>query len=374
MKMAFLIHHLAYSGAPKMLAWVANQMADRGHEVIIVSFFSDKIEQSLRDNISFVSLSVKKSKSRLVRNTIGMLKTVARLRKFINSQNPDVVISFLDSVGYIYLWINRLLDKHKVIVSERSDPYQYHGIIGRLRTFLIKYADGVVFQTEGAMNYFDACVRNMGVVIPNPVVLKKHVSDNIQQFRFKYKQRDNRIVTVGRLSILQKRHDVLLDAFSIVHKKHPEITLHIYGDGSDKDEIFRMIKERHLEYAVFLEGKTSNVEKDICSARVFALSSDFEGIPNALIEAMSIGVPCVSTNCSPGGAALLINNGENGYLTEKSNAKDLAEKLIVLIENEAISNKLSDNAVNISETFSESVVADKWEKFSYKIINYINGM
>lgn len=368
MKILFTIPRLTYSGAPKMMAWVANQMAKKGHEVHLVTFFSEEQAHILNENITVHSLKVVQSKSRLVRNTTGMLKTIGRLHKTVRKLKPDAVVSFLDSVGYVYLAIGQLLTRSKFVVSERVDPYSYKGKMARIRFWLMKFAHGSVFQTEGARKFFEQYkkIYRNSTVIPNPVVANEKVL-SMQQNIPSPKERDKRIVTVGRLSLTQKRQDVLLEAFKIFHKDYPEYKLVIYGDGQDKAKIQALIEQAELSEHAILAGRTDRVEEEIFRAGAFVLTSDFEGIPNALIEAMSIGVPSISTDCSPGGAALLIKDGENGFLVRRGDAKAIAEKLSLIVSDTKTAERISKNSPSITEEFSEDIIADKWEAFFKEI-------
>ena len=362
MKIVFMIPRLTYSGAPKMMAWVANQMAERGHDVHFVTFFSSEKTRDLHNRIRFHSLNVTQSNNRFKRNTTGMIKTLFRLHRYVKSVKADVIVSFLDSVGYTYLPLARLFTKSKIIVSERVDPYAYKGMNAKLRFALMKFAHGTVFQTKGAQAFFKGKIYKNSTVIPNPVVIEENVKQ-MQKKRPTYAERDNRIVTVGRLSLNQKRQDLLIEAFSLLHKEYPYLQLIIYGDGQDKQKIQALIEKKGLQDSVILAGRIKEVEKQIFNAKAFVLSSDFEGIPNALIEAMSIGVPCVATDCSPGGAALLIENGKNGYLVPCNDTQALKEKLKELIEFPAISEQFSQNSIEITERFSEYKIANLWEEY-----------
>ncbi len=368
MKILFTIPRLTYSGAPKMLAWIANQMAQKGHDVHLVTFFSEEQARLLHERVTVHSLKIVQSNSRLVRNTTGMLKTIYRLHKTVREIKPDVVISFLDSVGYVYLVIGRLFTKSKLAISERVDPYVYHGALAYVRFALMKFAHGTAFQTQGAQEFFKKHkkVYQNSTVIPNPVVTNQKIV-SMQQNIPLAAERDKRVVTVGRLSLHQKRQDVLLEAFKMFHKNHPEYQLVIYGDGEDKAAIQTLIDQMELSKCVTLAGRTDCVEEDIFCAGAFVLTSDYEGIPNALIEAMSIGVPSVSTDCSPGGAALLIKDGENGFLVPRGDAAAIAEKLSLIVSNENIAEKFSKNSLSITNEFSETSIADKWEAFFEKV-------
>lgn len=356
-------------GATKMLCWVANQMAIKGHDVYAVSYFDEETPKNLSSDVKYHNLGLIQSKNRLERNTTQMISSVARINKYIKSQNPDLIVSFLDSVGYIYLLFNKLFGKHKIVVSERVDPFSYKGILSKVRFFLMSLADGIVFQTKGAQSFFNEKIRKKSTVIPNPVSIKREISENLSSFQVDYFQRDNRIVTAGRLSLKQKRQDILLDAFEIVHKTHPEMMLVIYGEGEDRYKIQEYIQEKDITGSVILAGRTNEIEREIYNARTFALTSDFEGIPNALIEAMVLGVPSVSTDCSPGGARLLIENGENGFLVPCGDSEALAGKIMLLIENADISNSFTKNSPLIAEEYSQEKISNLWEAYFKQISN-----
>ena len=362
MRILFMFTHINRSGAPKMMAWVANQMAQAGHEVHLLSYFSDKCEQELDPGVQFSSLNICRSGSRLVRNTLGMARTVGALDAFVRRVKPDVTVTFLDSVGYVYLLLNRIMKRCRMVASERADPYTYKGVMGKIRTFLLRSADAVVFQTEGARDFYGGIRRiaQRSEVIPNPVLFPPQVQQMLPSLRVTSAQRDRRIVSVGRLSMKQKRPDVLLRAFRIVHEKCPETTLHFYGKGEAQEQILQLAQELGVADSVVLQGESTQVLQEIHNAGVFAMSSDFEGIPNALIEALSVGVPCVSTDCRPGGARLLIRDGENGFITPRGDAEAMAQRLLQVLGDPALADGFSQRAVSVCDEFSGDVIARKW--------------
>lgn len=371
MKILFTIPTLTYSGAPKMMAWIANQMAARGHDVQIVAFFSDERAQALNENVRFSSLNAGRSRNRIARNTVGMAQTLLRLHKTVKGAKADVVVAFHCSVGYAYLPIGRLFTRSKFVTSERADPYSSQKKIAKLRFFLMMFAHSFAFQTEGARSYFKRRFRKIykrGEVIPNPVVASEKTRA-IRQNPPSFEERDDRVVTVGRLSMHQKRQDVLLEAFKAVRETRPELRLVMYGDGEDKRRIQALVDKMGLTDCATLAGRVSDVEATIAKARAFVLSSDYEGIPNALIEALSVGVPSVSTDCSPGGAALLIKDGENGFLVPRGDAKALAEKLAILVDDKETSERFSANGPAIESEFSEETIAELWENYFKRLVN-----
>lgn len=372
MKILMTFSAVDYSGAPKMLVWVAGALADRGHDVTILTYNPARTQQPLPRNVRHVCFQTVKSRSRIRRNTWDLFRTLKMQFDFVKKNRFDVIISFLDTVGYVYILANRLFGHAKMIVSERVDPYAYSGLNARLRFFLMSLADCVVFQTEGAQAFFRHRSRKLysrSRVIPNPVVVKPDISEHLDRFRVRAAQRRSCIVTAGRLKLKQKRQDILIRAFLKVHEKHPELELFIYGEGKDRDRIQKLIDDAHAQSCIFLPGQVTNIEERIFDARLFVLSSDYEGIPNALIEAMLLGVPSVSTDCSPGGAALLIKNGENGFLVPRGDADALSEKMLDLIENPALADRFSDEAPKIQSRFSEAAIGDMWSQLMQEINN-----
>ena len=168
--------------------------------------------------------------------------------------------------------------------------------------------------------------------------------------------------TLGRLDIFQKRQDVLIKAFYLFHNNHPDYKLEIWGDGAQQDEekIKRLISSLKLDNYVIMKGVTNTPSKSIMDSRFFVLSSDFEGIPNALIEAMSLGLPCISTKCSPGGAELLITNSRNGLLVPCGDYRALSDKMCWMVEHPIDSDNMGKEARKISEKFSDEIISKMW--------------
>jgi glycosyltransferase involved in cell wall biosynthesis len=182
--------------------------------------------------------------------------------------------------------------------------------------YLYKKADGFVFQTEDAAKYFEGIIKCDSKIIPNPI--------NPKFIKEPYKgEREKNIVTVGRLES-QKNQKMLIEAFGKIESKYPEYSLLIYGDGSKKEELQDLIKEKGLENKVILKGKIDDVENVIDKAKMFVLSSDYEGMPNALMEAMALGLPCISTDCPCGGPRYLMENGKSGLLVPVGNSDAMA--------------------------------------------------
>lgn len=365
MKVVFLVTKLDYSGGPKMISWTANAFAKAGNKVYLLSIYSDEINQPLHDNIEFVPLNYKQSRNWLIRNSVEMIRDIHSINAFVKSINPDLVISFLYSVDFYYILMSKL-KKQKIIVSMRLDPYSEKGIAAYVKHEITKLADGLVFQTQNAMNFYGKKVKNKSVVIPNPVTRKTIIySKDVKQFT----DRENIIVLPARLNIKQKRQDVMLKAFVGIYNTYPDFYLAFLGEGPDKERIKCISDELGISNRVMFLGSIRTAEDYVSKCKIMVLTSDYEGMPNALIEAMSIGINVIATDCSPGGAAALIKNGENGFLINRGDAETLTQKIKFLIENPNTADRMAYSAKRLQSELAEDLIAEKWNKFTKKIFN-----
>ena len=176
------------------------------------------------------------------------------------------------------------------------------------------------------------------------------------------------IVTCGRLNE-QKNHDMLIRSFLEVSKYHPHAKLHIYGEGALKNRLQELIDENNLNDKVELCGSTNNVAGVLSRASVFVMSSDYEGMPNALMEAMASGVPCVSTDCPCGGPHMLINDKINGLLVPVGDKVSLANAIQTLLSDTDYAEEIGKNAKGKAFEFSPDIIFGEWRKYVDTIIN-----
>ena len=220
---------------------------------------------------------------------------------------------------------------------------------------LYPLADGIVFQTPDAKKYFDGIVNSNYEIIPNPVndlFIKNPYSE----------ERKKVIVNVGRIEG-QKNQLLLIKSFEKIMDKFPDYKLIIYGEGSKKEELIKYINERKLNNRVVLAGQVDNIYDKIYDASLFVLSSDYEGMPNALIEAMCLGLPVISTDCPCGGPKMLIKDGVNGFLVPVNDENIMSETISRILADDKLRKELSINASKLKEMVSSNVVNQKWLKF-----------
>lgn len=244
------------------------------------------------------------------------------------------------------------------IVSERNDPANFTGktLTKYASRLLMKLADGYVFQTKDARDYYGGNIAKNSVIIPNPLLnAEKMPSNSIDKRRFE-------IVSVGRLN-KQKNQKFLISSFRRVHEKYLDLKLVIWGEGNERAQLQDYIRKLNLTDSVYLPGNSSNVFNEIYKSKIFVLSSDFEGMPNALMEAMALGLPCISTKCPCGGPTELINDNENGLLVPVGDEDEMVKAMMYMLENECEAERMGRNARYIKEQYSIDFICSKW--YSY---------
>lgn len=361
MKVLFTISCLSYGGAEKNLVIVANYLAQK-HRVAICNFNEHETKQALDGRIKCYDAQNKKNeKEGRFSWIIKRKKQYKFLKKICVMEKPDIIISFLPIPNALAVLCGNSLGI-PVVISERADPYQCMSRLDGVLHRIYEKADGAVFQTTGAKAFYKDSLQKKSIVIPNPIMIK---GTNIEHNYIAVKKE---IVSVGRFENVQKRQDVLLKAVKIVFETYPEYRLVLWGDGPDEKMLKDLAKNLGIENKVVFAGVTHETLNKINGSEIFVLSSDYEGIPNVLMEAMSIGMPCIATDCSPGGARMLLRNGADGKLVECGDYKSLAREIIDYISNKDIEINYGQKAKKILYRFSYDEIMTSWESYLTEII------
>ena len=344
-------------GAGKQLALTANALAEKGHSVFLYTYYGGKLQHILNKDIQYTAQKPS-PKNKLLEYILSPL----HIRKQIKRIRPDVVVSWRCNAGCFTVLATIGL-KVKTVFSERTDPYTETSLALKISSWICNFSDGGVFQLEKVREYYKRLYKK-STVIPNPINKNIIISNPAP-----YDKRLKKIVHVGRMEISQKRQDVMLNAFEIFVKQHPDYTLHFYGDGRDFNKVKHLAAEKNLLNNVIFHGDFPNITNVIQDAKMLVLTSDYEGIPNVILEAFAIGVPVVSTNCSPGGAKLLLGNNRNGLLADIGNFQEIAFLMHQIISEKHLAEKIIANGLAKLKEFSTDVIFAKWNDYLTKIEN-----
>lgn len=352
-KILFIIQRFHYSGAAKAMQIIANELSKLNkYEICIASYCNTSPCYPVESNIKIM----KGNHDFDIRGVKGKVNSLKNTYRIINEYNPDIIIAFANNSSF-YSILSTLFKDNKVVVCERCDPYNENRLSLRFMRFFFRFAEGAVFQTEGARKYYKTLYKK-SIVIPNIV------DDKYRDYTIKpFKDRNDEINIFSRIEIKQKRHDILIKAFNEIHKKYPKIIMNIYGDGPDEDKIKALVKDYKIDDCVNFKGPTDKALSILANSKFTILSSDYEGIPNGVIDAMSIGIPVIATDTSPGGVRLLIDDGRNGYIVPCGDYMKIAEKANYLMSNPDIGDQISRESRKIVDVFSKDSIVEKWEQY-----------
>lgn len=338
-------------GAERMLVRTGCFLKTFGHEVHFCSVFTEGRSNCIDEKDSFLNLGINKSTNVIVRSILYFLIGGFALYQYCRREKIQYVISFKENPLCLLLLVRCFLSlKH--IHSERDNPYNRDTIPSKTKMKLYRFVTKVVFQTEGARDFFGDVIKKKSVIIPNSVT--------IPNLQWSYSHARNTFVCVGRLDIRYKRQDILIKAFSKISAKYPDWEVILYGDGDDRCILEKMAMDLNVYDKIRFQGKVSDVTKRIVQDGVFVLTSDTEGIPNALMEAMALGMPVITTDCEPGGAKLLVTNEKNGLIVDRSNVEKLKVALEFSITHTSEMAKMGVEARKTMSKFSPSIIAEKW--------------
>lgn len=352
MKIVFFIGSMGRGGAERVISILANHYAQKNWQVEIVLLLVNKVSYDLDRRIKIVDLSKKGSYFK------NLFYWIFNIRKYINKEKPDRIVSFIGRINYLVLTAT-IGTNVPIVVSERNDPK--HDGRGKFLQFYgnlcYKLADAIIFQTNYEKLCFNKNLYGKSFIIANPVEVSCSPRNTFSK--------KLELVTAGRLE-KQKNQKLLIKAFDIVSKKYPSLELKIYGEGSLKNNLQSLIENYNLSDKVKLCGNVSDLHKRISESTAFILTSEYEGLSNALIEAMMLGLPCITTDYS--GADEIIKDNINGIIVPRNNIYSLSKAIISLLENEELRENFSKNSLEMAKNYKKEIILKEWEKVIEKII------
>ncbi len=357
-KVIFHLNCLEQGGAERVVTSLARQFMEDGNEVIIATEWQADNEFSIAKEIRRIHVGLLESDEHANRIT-KYRRRIQYLKRFIQKEQPDIVIAFAMKANYRAIMATRGL-KVPVLISIRTNPIgHYDTLSNRIMTPLfLNRANGVVFQTTGQKEFFPAPMQRKSRIILNPIHPKYLGRERVQD-------RTKEIVHSGRL-VGFKNQVMLIEAFAEIHKMYPEYTLKLYGGDSfdgTKEQLEATIESHQLQEVVYLMGASDSLESDLETGAFYVFTSDWEGLPNALMEAMALGLPVIATDCPCGGPNTIIQHEENGYLIPIKNKEKLIEAMQYFLEHPEIVEKYGEKASQISQVANANGVYQQWKDY-----------
>jgi glycosyltransferase involved in cell wall biosynthesis len=350
-KIAIVITGMSFGGAERVTAYLSNYFVSCHKDVYLIWLTKTEPAYPLASSVHYIQLDPSVSKNVLVR----YWALIKQIRKTIKQIHPSLVLGMMSYSGSLTAFACAGL-KIPILLSERNDPNTTQSFSNMekkvIRFAYHKFAYRAVFQTQSAKDYYYQKNSFKGVVIPNPLYLEDLPAPNTEI------NDTMEIISAGRLS-KQKNQQLLIKSFALVHEKHPKCTLTIYGEGDQREQLEQLITSLHLENSVRLPGIEASIFPKLQKANMFVMSSNFEGMPNALIEAMAMGLPVVTTDYSEGRGTLVTNN-KNGIVVPRFDENALAEAMIFMLENPEFAFEMSREALAVRDELDSKQICRRW--------------
>ena len=361
-KLAFYIGSLHKGGAERVFVNLAEYFTAQGYQVIMVTQYKygDEEEYALDDNIKRVISDITPQETTGSR-VVNFFRRMSKLHKIWKTEQPDLVLSCVGKNNFMTV-VTTMFSKTKPVVSvvgEAKEEYP-NLLMKTLANILFPHAAGVILQTERTRSFFSKRVGKTSVILPNSL--------NPAFIRPRFQgEREKRIVSVGRLDA-NKNHEMMIRAFANILPMYPEYTMTIYGDGELREQLQNLINSLGLEDKITLPGIIPNVADNIQKAAMFLLTSYSEGISNALIEALALGLPVIATDVPSGGTVELIQHNENGLIIPTGDQKGLEEAMKAILSDADFAERLGRNACKIQERLAPDRVNEQWKRYFESII------
>lgn len=358
MRVIIVIPFLSNGGAERMAAKWCYDLVEKGINANILVHYRIENEYDIASKIPIEALFDSKQEY----NASSKVKTILKIRSYLKEQgNHLYIIPFIPHIGLQCTLANLGLNNYLIETIRAAPQFSPQNKIFRvLRNISVYLANGCIFQNKEQMDYFPNKVRNRGIIISNTVP-----KEFLEKFDKKEYKEIKNIIMVSRLT-KQKNHLLMLNALSALKKRNYSFLLTIVGDGPEFNYIKNMIQELKLEDCVLLYGRSNNVGELLVNSDLYVLTSNFEGMPNSLMEAMSCGLPCISTAC-PTGPNDLIDDKKNGILIDTNDLDGLIKSIIFCSENK-------EYFENMGHLARKKIIEINSENTTDKLIKYLKKL
>lgn len=367
-KILFAIPTNTSGGAERVMTSLVNYSVNAGYDVMFVNFDKDSSFYPLNPKVYVKKLDIgfcgEQGFRKQIIAPIVELKRFLAVRRLIKEEKPNLIIAFLKT-SEILFGINALMLHIPFVTSIRNDIGAYKGVLNLFRKFAYPKADLIVCQTKAVEKSLRQWINCKTIVLPNPIA-----STAVNKENYINKERDRRIIAVGRLCE-QKNFELLIRTMKDVYSKNPDLcgyNVEIFGEGADRSKLQSLVDELKVSQ-VKLCGIVPNALAANNSAALYIMSSNFEGFPNTLVEAMANGIPSISTNFPSGAAEELIgSDNECGMLIPVGDANALENAIIYMLRHNKEAEEKATHALERVSEFDCDFVCKKWMHYADEII------
>lgn len=337
-------------GAERVITNLATRFAEAGYDCVMLNHVKGNDEYPLSGDVRRIIIRPQGTRQGLIKK----YDIVAGIRRAVKKERPEILVTFGRGMINRALFATIGLPVKNVISYRNAASDDLKSIKNYIlsRTLHLR-ANGVVFQTEDARNSYPHRLQRIGAIIPNQVDAKFYENH--------YEGRRHDVVSVGRLKD-RKNHRMLIEAFSKV-APYVNDNLYLYGDGPEHDNLRQQIMDLGLSERVFIKGSVSNIVESIESAKLFVLPSVHEGLPNALMEAMALSIPCISTDCHGGGPRYLLSGDLGQCLVGINDTEAMSKKMLLLLQDMDLNNRISTLCRHRAESFRPDIVYEQWHSY-----------
>ena len=350
-KILFVVPSFSNGGAERVVTVLASTLAEMDVDTHCIVYYQAPNEYPYSEKIKVQYLAGKGEASY---QALGLKQKISALARMIEEIHPSYIIPFLPQVGF-HVVLATLGKKYRIVQTVRNNPRTdpEQGYFRKIRDFLVACSWRSFVQNQEQLDYYPKFLHKKIEIIPNPV------SNQFFKCEHEYRGVVKEVVAMGRLSA-QKNFTMIINAAKQIHVNHPDVHFSIYGEGPLKEELQAAIDANNLRNIVTLKGRTTNAATALDSADLFILSSNYEGMPNALLEAMAVGLPCISTNC-PTGPADMIDNDVNGKLIQVNDVDGLVKAIEEYMQMGTDCSKIGRKAkAFVAHNYSEDVIAHRF--------------
>jgi len=361
-KIAFLIFSLGSGGAERVVSGLANNLADT-HDVTIITLVKKIPFYQLNSKVQLLHCSDKiKTATNPLSSLYDGVVRVITIYKFLRKHEIQLLINFM-TMANIYGILASKLAKIPCIISERANHavYQLPKLIVKIRNLIYKHANLLVVQTEGNKDFYE------NVISPDKIlIIQNPISETLQSKRSLHRKegKKNYILNVGSFK-QGKAQDLLISAFANIPNEGWELIF--VGEGPKKSRFLQLAHDLKIADKTSFEGQQSDIHTYYKNATIFVFTSEHEGFPNALMEALFFGIPSISTDC-PYGPSDLITDGENGFLIPVGNRKKLEKQMMKLMGDVDLQHQFSEKAILSTKKFEMELIAGQWKQQINKLL------